>query len=210
MEEKKDNKASKKRGFVATVIGNKKTAAESKDSTAKEESKPSPKKTEEKKPNDARRTQREALKRKRAADERKRKAAREERERLAKEKAQQIKEKSMREKAEKARKEDEQNRQYTEFAVESGTYETTLNKMYLNRKPWQDADPKQIMSFMPGTVEEILVKKGDEIKAGDVLMIFRAMKMSNRMLSPVDGKVIAINVAQGENVSKNTLMIELA
>ena len=62
---------------------------------------------------------------------------------------------------------------------------------------------------MPGTVEELMVKKGDEVNEGDVLMIFRAMKMNNKMLSPVTGKVKAINVKEGENVSKNTLMIEL-
>lgn len=91
----------------------------------------------------------------------------------------------------------------------SGCYETTLNKMYLNRKPWHPVNVNHILSFMPGTVEEFKVKVGDKVKKGDHLMVFRAMKMSNNMLSPVDGKVKAINVKVGENLPKNALMIEL-
>ena len=90
-----------------------------------------------------------------------------------------------------------------------GSYKTTLNKMFLQRKPWQEEDPGVVRAFMPGTVEGLKVKVGGRGKEGDVLMIFRAMKMSNRMLAPVGGKVTAVNVKTGENVTKNTEMIKI-
>lgn len=93
--------------------------------------------------------------------------------------------------------------------TESGAYETTMNKMFSRRHRWEQDDPRRILSFMPGTVEQVLVRVGQEVKEGDELMIFRAMKMNNHILAPVAGRVGAINVSVGENVPKNTVMIEL-
>lgn len=93
--------------------------------------------------------------------------------------------------------------------LESGTFETTLNNMFRARKPWEPTDPRKVTSFMPGSVVEFRVKLGDNVKRGQSLMLFRAMKMNNNILAPLDGKVKAINVAIGENVAKNVVMIEL-
>lgn len=98
---------------------------------------------------------------------------------------------------------------YDTLCTESGSYETTLNKMYNNRKPWKPVDIKEILSFMPGTVEEFKVKVGDKVKKGQPLMAFRAMKMSNIILAPIDGKVKALNANVGENLPKNTVMMVL-
>lgn len=90
-----------------------------------------------------------------------------------------------------------------------GEYKTTFNRTYRERKPWTPANPKHILSFMPGTVEEFKVKVGSKVAKGSVLMVFRAMKMNNNILSPVDGKVKSINVAVGENIPKDTVMMEI-
>ena len=63
---------------------------------------------------------------------------------------------------------------------------------------------------MPGTVSEINVKEGDKVKKGDLLMVFRAMKMNNKILSPIDGVVKKINVEKGQNLPKNHIMVEVA
>ncbi|MCL2561768.1 MAG: biotin/lipoyl-binding protein [Rikenellaceae bacterium] len=144
--------------------------------------------------------------RERAASEKKVKA--EEKKAREMEKKNRAAEKERAEKAEKARREEIKNREFHMICTESGCYETTLNKMFLSRRPWQPDEGGRILSFMPGTVEEIAVKAGDTVKAGDVLMIFRAMKMNNRILAPADGVVGSVHVQPGENVSKNTVMIE--
>ncbi|MCC8020163.1 MAG: acetyl-CoA carboxylase biotin carboxyl carrier protein subunit [Rikenellaceae bacterium] len=91
----------------------------------------------------------------------------------------------------------------------SGEYRTTLNRTYRARKPWQPLDPNQVRSFMPGTVEKIDVKVGQSVKEGQRLLVFRAMKMNNNILSPATGKVKAINVTEGENIAKNHIMVEI-
>ncbi len=94
--------------------------------------------------------------------------------------------------------------------LQSGVYETTLNRMYRSRKPYVPANPKHLLSFIPGEVIQVDVQEGQQVREGDQLMMYKAMKMENRILSPVDGRVRAIHVKVGENLPKGALMIEFA
>jgi biotin carboxyl carrier protein len=88
-------------------------------------------------------------------------------------------------------------------------YKTRLSSKYKNRKPYKPADPKLILSFIPGTITDILVKEGQLVIKGEDLMILDAMKMKNRLKSSIDGKVKKIVVEKGARVSKGVLLIEL-
>lgn len=101
-----------------------------------------------------------------------------------------------------------EEKKYDEIALLSGTFKTTLNKMYKNRKPWVAADPKELRSAMPGMVVEMRVKVGDAVQKGDCVMLFKAMKMNNNILAPISGTIKSVNVNMNENMPKNTLMIE--
>jgi len=98
--------------------------------------------------------------------------------------------------------------QYEELPTIHGTYRTTLNEMYRRRKPWTPANPKHLLSYIPGTVVSINVKVGQKVEIGEELMIFKAIKMDNRIKSPMDGKIKSILVAKDESVPKGKLMIE--
>lgn len=87
--------------------------------------------------------------------------------------------------------------------------EKAANLKYVKQENWIRVEVGTVFSFMPGTVEEIKVKEGDSVRQGDVLIIFRAMKMNNKILSPIDGKVKSINVNEGDNLPKNAVMIEV-
>jgi biotin carboxyl carrier protein len=95
-----------------------------------------------------------------------------------------------------------------EIKLEGGVYETTLNKMYRSRKPYVPADPKHLLSYIPGEVIRLDVSEGQSVRQGQQLMMYKAMKMENRILSPVDGRIRAIRVAPGESLPKGALMIE--
>lgn len=62
---------------------------------------------------------------------------------------------------------------------------------------------------MPGTVERIDVKPGEKVREGQRLLVFRAMKMNNNILSPVAGRVKSIGVEPGVNIPKDHVMIEI-
>jgi acetyl/propionyl-CoA carboxylase alpha subunit len=68
----------------------------------------------------------------------------------------------------------------------------------------------KIISPMPGKVIKINVRKGEEVKRGQTLVIVEAMKMENYITAPSDGVVEEINVKVGEMVNSSTKLIELA
>ena len=54
---------------------------------------------------------------------------------------------------------------------------------------------------------EICVAVGDEVKAGDVLVVLEAMKMANNLEAEKAGKVTAILVQQGASVMEDTPLV---
>jgi len=61
-------------------------------------------------------------------------------------------------------------------------------------------------SPMPGMVIRYEVKEGDEVKAGDVVMILEAMKMENSLTAPASGVVKQICCQAGQSVQKGTVL----
>ena len=66
-----------------------------------------------------------------------------------------------------------------------------------------------IKAPMPGLILNVNVKKNQEVKEGEILIILEAMKMENAIESPKDGIIKSIYVKSGETVEKGELMIEL-
>ena len=60
---------------------------------------------------------------------------------------------------------------------------------------------------LPGTVIDVLVSAGDEVKEGQPLVILEAMKMNNSLEAERDGRVAQILVAPGETVMENTPLV---
>lgn len=60
---------------------------------------------------------------------------------------------------------------------------------------------------LPGVITSIEVTVGQEIAAGDTLLVLEAMKMANNIEAEKSGKVTAILVKQGENVMEDTPLI---
>lgn len=66
----------------------------------------------------------------------------------------------------------------------------------------------QLKSPMPGLILEILVTPGQQIKAGEPMVILEAMKMENIIKAPVDVVIKNIKATKGKAVEKNELLIE--
>jgi len=60
---------------------------------------------------------------------------------------------------------------------------------------------QQIVAPMPGKVIRLLVKAGDEVEAGQGLLVVEAMKMQNEIRSPKKGKVVRLEAAEGQAVN---------
>jgi biotin carboxyl carrier protein len=96
-----------------------------------------------------------------------------------------------------------------DFNIDGTVYKTTLTKKFESRKKWEKPNPKNILSFIPGTIVEVFVEEGQEVKAGESLMILEAMKMKNQIEMPFDGVIKKIHVKEGERVPNKLLMVEL-
>lgn len=97
---------------------------------------------------------------------------------------------------------------YETLITKHGEYQTTLTAAYKARKPWSAPDPKEVYSFIPGTILELTVPVGGTVKKGEKLLMFKAMKMNNTFLSPMDGTVKVIHVSVDEIVPKGRLLLE--
>jgi len=107
------------------------------------------------------------------------------------------------------KKKDEEKKPYKSLNVDYAKYRTLLTEKFQKRKAYQEKDPRLIMAFIPGTIRKINVKEGDTVAKGDLLLTLEAMKMKNRILSPLDGTIKKINVKTGKIVPKNEVLIEL-
>jgi biotin carboxyl carrier protein len=93
--------------------------------------------------------------------------------------------------------------------IDSSLYTTRISKKFLARKKYVPDNPLIIQSYIPGTVLEIFVTPGKEVKKGEDLMIIDAMKMKNRIKSGIDGIVKTVAVVKGAKVAKGSVLVEL-
>jgi pyruvate carboxylase len=94
------------------------------------------------------------------------------------------------------------------LTLESGSFRTTFTQKFLQRKAYQEVDPKKVLAFIPGKIKRVHVKKGSRVKEGDKLLTLEAMKMNNVIFSHVKGVVKEVYVTQGISVAKNALLVE--
>ena len=66
-----------------------------------------------------------------------------------------------------------------------------------------------IAAPLPGTILELKVKVGDEVKTGDILLIMEAMKMENNIKANKNGKITTIHVNTGDSVLEGAPLIEI-
>jgi len=67
--------------------------------------------------------------------------------------------------------------------------------------------PENVISVMPGKVVRVLVSPGDEVKAGQGLVVIEAMKMENEIGSPRGGRVTAVHVEPGRAVEAGATLV---
>lgn len=73
-----------------------------------------------------------------------------------------------------------------------------------------DARPQtgngEIYSPIPGQITHIFVTAGQEVAAGEALLVLEAMKMQNEIRSPRAGRVQVLHVAAGDGVGRGQLL----
>lgn len=85
-------------------------------------------------------------------------------------------------------------------------FDLLLEKLGMNKST---APKKNVVEApMPGSILDIKVKEGDNVKKDDTLIILEAMKMENIIKSPGDGVIKSVKVRKGEGVEKGQVLME--
>ena len=85
-------------------------------------------------------------------------------------------------------------------AAESASDEPAANKAAVNKN-------NAIKAPLPGVITDIKVAVGDEVQAGDTIVVLEAMKMANNLQAEKAGKVTAICVKIGESVMEDDALV---
>jgi pyruvate carboxylase len=71
------------------------------------------------------------------------------------------------------------------------------------------SDKGQIGASIPGTVAKVLVREGEQVKAGQGLIVIEAMKMETHVVAPIAGTVATVKVREGQQVKSGELLLKI-
>ena len=69
---------------------------------------------------------------------------------------------------------------------------------------------RSLLAPMPGLLISVMVKEGQDVKAGEELAVVEAMKMENVLRAERDGKVAKIRARAGESLAVDQVILEFA
>lgn len=84
--------------------------------------------------------------------------------------------------------------------------DASVDKKSSKLKPTHDGC---VTTAMPGNIIDIKVKVGDQVSAGDSLIVIEAMKMENEIQAPKSGTIIGVHVEKGQAITPDETLIEI-
>ncbi len=103
------------------------------------------------------------------------------------------------------------NQEYTvSVAFNAFAVEIVSPYQYGAKKAKSNEKQDKIFSPIPGKVVRVMVKEGDQVKAGEPAIVIEAMKMQSEYKVKEDCIVKKILVNEGDNVAGNQTLIELS
>jgi len=87
-----------------------------------------------------------------------------------------------------------------ETATKAAIYETL-------KKDKTQSGSGTIISPLPGTIYQVNVKEGSDVKEGQSLVKIIAMKMENDITAPKAGKIKEVKVKKNESVNKGDILV---
>lgn len=78
-----------------------------------------------------------------------------------------------------------------------------------SKKASASAGGKPVVAPLPGTINDIKVKVGDKVSAGDTVVILEAMKMQNNIEAETSGTIASINVNKGDAVMEGDTLVTI-
>ena len=104
----------------------------------------------------------------------------------------------------------EERRVKSEESNSSSSSATNASSATTTQPAAAAASDKPVVAPLPGTINEIKVKVGDKVNAGDTVVILEAMKMQNNIDAETSGTITSINVNKGDAVMEGDTLVTIA
>jgi len=104
----------------------------------------------------------------------------------------------------------EERRVKSEESNSSSSSATNASSATTTQPAAAAASGKPVVAPLPGTINEIKVKVGDKVNAGDTVVILEAMKMQNNIEAETSGTITSINVNKGDAVMEGDTLVTIA
>jgi pyruvate carboxylase subunit B len=72
-------------------------------------------------------------------------------------------------------------------------------------RPAQEG-PVEVRAIMPGKIAALLAREGEQVRAGQGVVVVEAMKMENELPAPKDGRVTRLRVRPGDTVEAGSAL----
>lgn len=97
-----------------------------------------------------------------------------------------------------------------EVTVEPEARAALRERARRDRADGGSSGPTKVHAIIPGVVVAVSVAPGDEVTAGQQLLVVEAMKMQNELRAPRDGTIEQVAVGAGSTIEVGDLLLVLA
>jgi len=96
------------------------------------------------------------------------------------------------------------------FQVETQAFEGRSNRQRQRAASGGKGHEGSIKAPMPGKINKLMVKQGDQVEAGQAVLVMEAMKMEYTLKSKVAGRIEKCTCQLGDQVSLGQVLVEIA
>jgi biotin carboxyl carrier protein len=94
-----------------------------------------------------------------------------------------------------------------EVEVEAAARAALRERARRGREEASHSGPTEVHAIIPGVVVAVSVAPGDEVVAGQQLLVVEAMKMQNELHAPREGRIERVAVAPGRTIEVGDLLL---
>jgi biotin carboxyl carrier protein len=94
-----------------------------------------------------------------------------------------------------------------EVEVEAAARAALRERARRGREEAAHSGPTEVHAIIPGVVVAVSVAPGDEVVAGQQLLVVEAMKMQNELHAPREGRIERVAVAPGRTIEVGDLLL---
>jgi oxaloacetate decarboxylase alpha subunit len=102
-----------------------------------------------------------------------------------------------------------QGQQYVVKVTPGGDITSTTAVAAAPAKPVSSASSVGITAPLSGNIFEVMVKEGDSVESGDVVLLMEAMKMETEIRASSAGRVSQVMVREGDTVTAGDTLVTL-